>query len=743
MENDTLQKEKEYLAQTLDFIRAELARENENLRRRKEGLAEANRDMYENSAHHSNDFDKLSEISQHLAVITSQTAAFGHTHKHVEKLERMLAAPYFGRFDFSESGNLDSEKIYIGLGTLMDPDTFDIYVYDWRSPIAGIYYRFEPGPAFYESPDGRIDGTVTLKRQYRIRKAELESYFDCSIQIRDEILQEVLSRNASPQMRNIVETIQREQDQIIRDTDSDLLLVQGVAGSGKTSIALHRIAYLLYEGLSAKLLPENILILSPNAVFDRYIARVLPGLGEEAVVQTTLEMLFREFLGAALPEDARLRQMESVLDRSRGPLRARSTAFKGSATFRILLDRLLSHTERKLVQFQDVCANRKLLFHRTDLKNEFLHNPTQAPMARRLSRIEGRILERLKPYRNRQLRILTDLVERNGNHPFDYKSYGKLLGRKVSKRFHESLKTQTTLSPAALYRRLMTDRSLFLLLSKGLELPDDWETILADTAESLASDTLLFEDAGPLVYLKLKIEGFDVTTRIRQVVVDEAQDYEPLHYEIMRQLYPNARFTIVGDIAQTIAREQSGDLYDQIAAIFNRSGTHRVSLNTSYRTSCEISRFSDRLAYREDSSVPIDRHGNEPRWIQSKSFEAMTHALVQDLTDFQTEGFASAAVITRTRREARRIATALSSQIAVNLVDDNDNEITAGITILPTYLAKGLEFDVALVVGADASGYQTEADRRLLYVGCTRGLHRLNLYGIGAPGPIIGPLFES
>ncbi|HEX9062295.1 MAG TPA: ATP-dependent DNA helicase, partial [Clostridia bacterium] len=225
-----LQEETEYLEKTLSFISNELHRQNNLLSDRKASLRSSSKDMWENSVHFSNDFDKLTEVNQYLSEVTMHTASYKSTETQIAKYKRVLGSPYFGRFDFVEEGFNGEEKIYIGLHNIMDPKTHEIYVYDWRAPISSIFYQYELGKAFYKAPSGDISGDVLLKRQYKIEDSSLKYFFDCNIVIGDEILQKVLSRNASPKMKNIVETIQREQDIIIRDTENELLIVQGVAG---------------------------------------------------------------------------------------------------------------------------------------------------------------------------------------------------------------------------------------------------------------------------------------------------------------------------------------------------------------------------------------------------------------------------------------------------------------------------------------------------------------------------------
>ena len=291
-----LQEETEYLQKVVTLLRIKIESLAKHLSSQKTQLINSRKDMWENTAHHATDFTRLTEISQYLSEVNNNTAIYNNSVQSMEKDKNMIAAPYFGRFDFQEDGVDNREKVYVGLHNLVDPQTRAILVYDWRAPISSMFYRYELGRASFHAPAVMINGEVLLKRQFKIRDSKIDYFFDCSVTISDEILQEILSRNSSPKMRNIVETIQKERDIIIRDSTSELLIVQGVAGSGKTSIALHRVAFLLYEGLNSGIGSHNVLIISPNAVFSNYISSVLPGLGEENVEQITFDEIAAKLL---------------------------------------------------------------------------------------------------------------------------------------------------------------------------------------------------------------------------------------------------------------------------------------------------------------------------------------------------------------------------------------------------------------------------------------------------------------
>lgn len=432
-----LQEERLYLEKTVAFIRSELIAEADGLSARKRQLIASGKDMWENTVHFSNDFARLTEFNQYLTEVNNQAAHYRNNLQRIEKYERMIGSPYFGRFDFMVDGCANREKIYVGLYNVMDPQSHSIYVYDWRAPISGIFYRYEPGQAAYKAPDGMVTGDVLLKRQYKIQDAELKYFFDCSVRINDEILQNILSRNSSPKMRNIVETIQREQDIIIRDTDNELLIVQGVAGSGKTSVALHRVAFLLYDGLNSKTGANNVMIISPNAVFSSYISSVLPELGEENVKQTIFDDIVSDvFEGRFIPE-TRAMQLESVINSqgAQGDSRRRSIDFKGSRTFAQLLDRLLWHYAHHMLPFEDVYFNGIVLETGQQLKNRFLNGKSGLPVAKQLQRIENMLLEKVHPLQKKRLARLEKIVQKSEGRDFEIKSFSRLLSIKQTKSF--------------------------------------------------------------------------------------------------------------------------------------------------------------------------------------------------------------------------------------------------------------------------------------------------------------------
>lgn len=735
-----LQEEKIYLKKTLAVIQKELETESEKLSHRKRNLIESRKDMWENTVHFSNDFTRLTEFNQYLSEVNNQTASYVNTSKQVDRYMKIIGSPYFGRFDFVEDGYKNKEKIYVGLYTVMDSKTNNVHVYDWRAPISSIFYRYEPGRATYSAPDGLITGDVLLKRQYKIRKSKLVYFFDCNILINDKILQEILSRNASEKMRNIVETIQKEQDLIIRDTDSELLIVQGVAGSGKTSIALHRVAFLLYDGLKTNLDSNNVIIISPNAVFSKYISNVLPELGEENVERATFDDIAAKAFENRFMVETRVAQLESIIsshDHSEAITRRQGIIFKGSKTFAKILDRLLMYYAHRLIAFEDVYYDGVILETRQRLKNRFLNNKTGIPMAKQLKRIENMILDKAHPLQKKRLGKIEKIVEKSDGHEFEIKSFSRLLSIKEARKFQRRLHKFTKVDYLQLYQMLFNQRELFFKLAQGLDLPGDIEQIISSTKKSLQKGLVRYEDAAPLLYLKLKIDGCNLFSEIKQVVIDEAQDYYPLQYEVFKMLFGAAKYTVLGDINQTIEKETADSIYDHVSEILNKQKTIKLSLNKGYRSSFEINKFTQKLLGVEQNCISFERHEKAPIIEQKKTKELIDLAIAGDASEFMEEGYESVAVICKTQREAEKVHSRLKKLIPAKLIQPHDGKVEKGVLVIPSYTAKGLEFDAVIVYGAGKESYSSEFDRKLLYIACTRALHRLVIYYTGKKSPFI------
>lgn len=724
--------EQQYLEKTCSFIKENLTRDEADCSDEKDQIISARKEMWENVSFRGG-FDNVVEAHQALESIQAQSARYDAAHKRIDHYRQALDCPYFARIDFTENGyeSYPAEKIYIGLSNIQDEESYETYVYDWRTPIASLFYRYEPGKVEYQAPSGTIHGTVSLKRQYEIKNSTLNYFFDSDVNIMDNMLREALSHNASPQMKSIVETIQRQQDMIIRDTLNELVFVQGVAGSGKTSVALHRVAFLLYEGVTQKLYANNIVIISPNNLFGSYISNVLPELGEENIASLTFEALFSKACSTdfrLIPRSQLLEQMVCANTKKERELLHESVEFFSSETFAQILERYISYYIRRMIPYTDLYYNGKLLETREEMSAFVQKACRRAPLDGALKLLEKRLWTQIhKVRREERLKKLQNFSGTFIQHLYDKKQFGRLLSIKECTRIKHQIKKFTTLDSMELFQKLLCDRDLFFRMAKGLSLPEQMDEILSLAQQRITdpSPYLSYQDAMPLFYLHLGLFGTDLYSDIRQVVVDEAQDYYPMHFHILKKLFPSARYTIMGDYNQTIEKLEGPQFYRDTAKILDKKTSCLITLNKGFRCSYEINEFSRRFLHDCTDMESFDRHEQPPLLEQCDDRNKMAQRIVELTREYLGEGFASIGIICKSQKQANQLHTLLKDQIPVHLMDINQKEIFSGVMLMPVYMAKGLEFDAAILCDVDDKNYRNDFDRQLLYVSCTRALHRL------------------
>lgn len=721
-----------YLKKALDLITSQLNKEKTNIDGFKKNLVNSRKDMWQNSSHSSDDLAKISEMNHYLSEVNTKSDIFQKSNANIVLYNRMLSSPYFGRIDFTEDGFYDTEKIYIGMHNLLDESTNDIIIYDWRSPVASMFYEGELGKCEYKSPMGMVSGNISLKRQYKIKNSKLAYFFDSSVQIDDSILQEILSKNSSDKMKNIVQTIQKDQDLIIRDTENELLIVQGCAGSGKTSIALHRIAFLLYTGMSSNLSSNNFIIISPNSIFSKYISGVLPELGEENVNQINYDEISSKYLINGYKLEKRAEELESLL-LSKTSIKIDDINFKGSTTFLEILNRFIDYYLRKLIPFTDVYYDNKVIYTKDEIKNMFLNDKIGMAPIRRLSRIKSMILNKIHPIRKERLKKIEIIVKNSYGHEFEVKSFSRLLSIKETKVLMKNLSKFIDINYLELYKFLFSNSTLLKKLSKGLKLPSNIDEIIEYTNNNLKSKLISYEDCTPLIYLNLKLNGINDFSQIAHVVIDEAQDYYPFQFEIFKLLFPHARYTILGDFNQAMENKKDKTIYHDIEKILHKDRTLKLFLNKSYRSSIEISKFAQNILGSKETPIDFfERHENKPEVVPIANEALAYKEVICDIKKFHDDGFDSIAVICKTSKEAKKAYDSLEASLAVQLIDNDTPEIEKGTLIIPSYMAKGLEFDAVIILNTEAKNYDREFDKRLLYISCTRALHRLKIYTLGS-----------
>ena len=590
-----------------------------------------------------------------------------------KKLIRIKDNPYFASVVF-EDENKERLSVYLGLTYLKDDDYGNI-IYDWRSPICSLFYDFEVGPCAYAAPGGPVKGKLIRKRQYKIDKRILISAFDNSMNIDDDLLQEVLASDSNNKMKNIVNTIQQEQNNVIRNVRDKTLIVSGIAGSGKTSVALHRIAFLLYK--IKNLTSNDILIFSPNQIFTEYISNVLPELGEDNTLQTT----FNDYLTSSISEFNSVEPFMDFIGKyyTESVDNFKLIKYKQSDAIVRDINLYLEDYIRKARVVSDFVENKVYTVYKDDL-NDLLHN--------RYSSL---------PFFERVDEIAIKLSEAN---------------------YRGSSKKKDT------YRRLIFENSTFKKDFKDIYLgffSSDFCKIRMDDKEIRKfnnSKVIGYDDALLFVYMKGILEGFPYEKNIRQVVIDEAQDYSYLQYMIISRIFRNSNFTILGDVNQTINPYYKYDSLEVLAGLFKQSKC--ISLTKTYRSSPEIIEFTNKILGL--NHVSAIRRGEKVPLIHRTD----SNKLVDDIK-YLREKYKSVAVITRDYKTAEKLHEELKNVLPISLLTGNMEEFNKELVILPAYLAKGLEFDSVIVYSDKKSKYAKD-EKNLLYVACTRAQHELIVY---------------
>lgn len=598
------------------------------------------------------------------------------------KLSRLKDSPYFARIDFLEAGTTDPTVHYIGRYAFSHDD--ELLIFDWRAPIAGMYYDCQVGPAGYDAPAGRIEGALTRKRQFKIKDGVMEYALESADNVQDDILQRELSHTSDEKMKSIISTIQAEQNRIIRNEKAKTLIIQGVAGSGKTSIALHRIAFLLYR-FQDRLNAKNVAILSPNKVFGDYISNVIPELGEEPIY----EMSFADIAAV---------QLEGIVgfEADKDPLETPDEEWRQRARFRSTME-FVSLMDGYIKRMpDDIFSPGDYAFGRFTVEASWLQSRYRAygshPVKRRLSMLADDIRGRLES---------------------DNFMQEDLPG---SKAILKSLTAMLSIKDSlALYQDLYKQSGAAELLV----LP--------------AKKTLEWIDVYPFLYLHNAFAGLKESKLTKHLVIDEMQDYTPIQYAVLNLLF-RCQKTILGDFGQSVNPNQLHTL-DDIRRLY--ADAEFVTLNKSYRSTCEIIRFAGEIG--NTSLDAVERHGREPSVIFCCDEQAELEEIKKAVRSFQTGNYASLGIILKTNIAARELFERLSAEldVPVQLISPESSSFRNGVSITSVQMSKGLEFDQVVIPRASRQTYCSEYDRGLLYIACTRAMHELTLLFSGAPTEFI------
>lgn len=673
--NQTEKQEKEYLKQIISFLKKVIGNTDASVKDHVDTLAE-----YKDYIWSNKDIDPHEIRSMRESILNHFALGESVINKR-KRLTKILAIPYFGRIDFLEKKeNSKVMPTYIGIHTFYDPESRATLIHDWRAPVSSMFYDHELGEAGYRSPSGEIKGEISLKRQYRIRGGKMEFMIESALTVHDDILQKELSSNADDKMKNIVATIQREQNQIIRNEDIRTLIIQGVAGSGKTSIALHRIAYLLYtfrDSISSK----DILIISPNKVFSDYISNVLPELGEETVPETSMEQILSGVLEHKYKYQTYFGLVNELLEKPSSSLIDR-IAYKASFGFISELDKFILHIENTYFKAADVKLTKYITIPAPFIEEQYLRF-NRYPIRRRFDAMADYMLDMLKI----QYAFTVTTAGRN------------LLKKEIRLMFAGNNDIQV-------YKDFFkwTNNPGMFKMRKG--------------------HTLEYSDLAPLAYLHLALEGSgNQPFRVKHLLIDEMQDYSPIQYKVIQKLFP-CRKTVLGDAGQSVNPYGSST-----AETIQKSLTASeiMKLCKSYRSTFEITDFAQKI-HPNAELEPVARHGEKPQILQFGSAVEELSGIMGLISTYRKSGYKSLGIICKTEQQAREMADVLKSYANdISFLSSQSSAFVQGIVITSAHMAKGLEFDEVIIPQTDERNYRSEIDKSMLYVAVTRAMHRLTL----------------
>ncbi|MBD5430714.1 RNA polymerase recycling motor HelD [Lactobacillus sp.] len=704
---------------------------------------------------YSTSMDTALSIHQQQQMLQERQNAWQHDTKQLSTLQRLEKKPYFARVDFKEQGEDKPETIYIGLGSFADSDDHFL-IYDWRAPISSIYYDGKLGKVTYNAPDGEQTVDMTKKRQFLIENGKIINMFDTNEQIGDQMLLNVLNEKSSTQMKSIVTTIQREQNKIIRNTDADLLFVQGAAGSGKTSAIMQRVAYLLYR-YRGNLNSSQVIMFSPNQLFNDYVKNVLPEMGEQNMVQMT----YWQFVSRRVPG----MNVETLFEQFEDDREDKKIIrLKDSLSFFNAVTRYAKHLEKKGMLFKNIYfrSKDKPFYSKEKIKdiyysfneNYHLRNRIEATKEALLNSLNHRVEpETKKAWVSKTIESL-DQEELNKlyDHPDqEFESSAKeehFLARKIVikhlKSVSRKIRQNRFLNIRGQYLAFLRAVPKLIDLSKWDISQEQWDEHVERVKQRFLDRKIKMADISAYLYLYDLVTGRRTDYEMRYAFIDEIQDYTPFQLAYLKYNFPRAKFTMLGDLNQAIfTKDESKTLLGQISKLFDPKKTDVVQLTRSYRSTKEITEFTKQILRQGEKIEAFDRHGPMPTFYKRDNLEKAYRALEDILVENDKQNLTTA-IITKTLAEAQEVAKVLKERkIKSTLIGSANQRLIPGTLIMPSYLAKGLEFDAVVAWEVSNHNYHYEDETQLLYTIASRAMYKLDLIYTGEKSNLLDDLNEK
>ncbi|MFR5661521.1 MAG: RNA polymerase recycling motor HelD [Limosilactobacillus mucosae] len=715
----------------------------ENAKRDVKGLSKQFNDIHMNTTTYSGMMDTAMSVRAQQQMLDERENSWQHAADRLSTLKRLEAKPYFARIDFLEKGAQKPETIYIGLASFSDrPDHF--LVYDWRAPISSIYYDGKLGPVTYETPVGKQEVDVRLKRQFQIEDGTIVTLYDTDEAVTDQMLLSALGTHSSTKMKSIVTTIQKTQNEIIRDAKDELLFVQGAAGSGKTAAVLQRVAWLLYR-YRGNLTASQVVLFSPNQLFNDYIDQVLPELGEHNMVQMT----YFQYVNRRVPRlhvqtlQQRFESSQATVDQNINRLLTSLSSFKAVGAYARALG-------QRGLRFRNLMFHGKPFFTKEQIKTIYYSFNRNYNLGNRLdatkdaldhqlrSRVGGAMRSKWAEAAVQSLsKEQMDAMMNNRPREFEsdkqeYNFYAKQIVLKEFAPIHRAIRHNMWININAQYLLFLKALPKMVDLQKFDLTEQQWAAFIEKTTQNLKERQISAAGISIYLYLYDLLTGKRGERDIRYVFVDEVQDYDAFQLAYLKFSFPNARFTLLGDLNQAIfTGANSRQLLRQLGTMFDPEKTKVVQLTKSYRSTKQITDFTKHILKDGEKIEAFERQGKRPSIYQLTSLNDAVAQVVAVLKDYQKQHDA-VAIIGKTLADSEQIYQLLAKQgVKVTLIRTENQRLVDGVLVVPSYLAKGLEFDAVIVWDANDQKYHGDGERQLLYTICSRAMHDLTIVSVG------------